>query len=223
MRSPIRLLGYRLVASCCPCHKYAGRWLCCQIGTIRWSRSGSMNGYGVIDGTTFFPTTEGIPQGGPLSPLLANIALHGLETAIQTAFPKEKRYNDSRQCWKPTVIRYADDFVALHQDRAVIEQCQDIANEWLADMGLRLKPSKTQIAHTLQHENDTAGFTFLGFHIRHYRVGKTHTSKSGGPGRPTTLLGFTTNIKPSTEALKRHSKHLKDIIRTARAWSQDAL
>jgi RNA-directed DNA polymerase len=113
--------------------------------------------------------------------------------------------------------------VVLHQDRAVIEQCHDIANEWLADMGLRLKPSKTQIVHTLQHENDTAGFTFLGFHIRHYRVGKTHTSKSGGPGRPTTLLGFTTIIKPSPEALKRHSKHLKDIIRTARAWSQDAL
>jgi len=178
---------------------------------------------GVIDGTTVQPTTEGTPQGGPLSPLLANIALHGLETVITTAFPYEKRINGSRQYWQPTVIRYADDFVVLHQDRAVIEHCQQIAIEWLAGMGLRLKASKTRITHTLNPENGAVGCDFLGFQVRHYRVGKTHTGKSGGYGRPSTPLGFKTIITPSSEALKKHSQILKETIRKARAWSQDEL
>ena len=61
---------------------------------------------GVLEGTDLFPTDEGAPQGGSLSPLLANIALHGLETAIRAAFPSKRR---GVQPWKPLVIRYADD------------------------------------------------------------------------------------------------------------------
>jgi RNA-directed DNA polymerase len=60
---------------------------------------------GVMDGQELFPTKEGTPRGGPLSPLLANIALHGLETAICSAFPRDKYVNGKRIRWKPQVIR----------------------------------------------------------------------------------------------------------------------
>ena len=106
---------------------------------------------GVMDGPELFPTDEGTPQGGAISPLLANVALHGLEMAVRTAFPKWT-YTPYRQPWQPQVIRYADDFVVLHPDLTIIERAQQIASDWLAGMGLELKPSKTRITHTL-HEH----------------------------------------------------------------------
>src|SRR5919202_321087 len=92
---------------------------------------------GVMDGKLFSPTSMGSPQGGGISPLLANVALHGLETAIRGAFMTTQG--------KPTVIRYADDFVALHPDLAVIDRVQSMVSDWLTTMGLELKPSKTRI------------------------------------------------------------------------------
>jgi RNA-directed DNA polymerase len=62
----------------------------------------------VMDGATLFPTEEGVPQGGNLSPLLANVALHGLETAVAQSVPGRLR-NGER--WRPLLIRYADDRV----------------------------------------------------------------------------------------------------------------
>ena len=64
---------------------------------------------GVLDGGQLFPTQEGAPQGGVLSPLLANIALHGLEEAVAAAFPKTSRVTGAKERWTPAVIRYADD------------------------------------------------------------------------------------------------------------------
>jgi RNA-directed DNA polymerase len=104
---------------------------------------------GVMDGGKLFPTEEGTPQGGVVSPLLANIALHGLETAIRQAFPQTKMIQGRQREWQPYVIRYADDFVALHEDETVIKHVQQLVNTWLAEMGLELKPSKTRITHTL--------------------------------------------------------------------------
>jgi len=63
-----------------------------------------------MDGGALFPTTEGTPQGGVISPLLANIALHGFETVIRAAFPERKPGTNIH--WKPIVVRYADDFVS---------------------------------------------------------------------------------------------------------------
>lgn len=176
---------------------------------------------GVLDGAEVFPTVAGTPQGGVISPLLANVALHGLETAIR-----------SRLCWRgrkappsPLVVRYADDFVVLHRDRAVVEAARVIASTWLADLGLELKPRKTRLAHTL-HPLDgvvgTAGFDFLGFHVRQYPVGKTHSGKYVGRGRPR-LLGHKTLITPSKAAQQRHLRAVAEVVRAHRTAPQAAV
>jgi RNA-directed DNA polymerase len=63
---------------------------------------------GVMDGEQLFPTLAGTPQGGIVSPLLANIALHGLETAIVSSVPY-RLWTGAKELWKPIVVRYADD------------------------------------------------------------------------------------------------------------------
>jgi hypothetical protein len=83
---------------------------------------------------------------------------------------------------------------------------------WLAPMSLELKPSKTRITHTLNQHNGLIGFDFLGFHIRQYKVGQTHSARS--TGRHPKLLGFKTIIKPSKAALKRHQQTLHTVIKT---------
>src|SRR5438445_622915 len=84
-------------------------------------------------GVDFQPTEAGAPQGGPLSPLLANVALHGLEPYLRAAFKNTVRINDQcYQGWKPLLVIYADDFVVLHEDRQVIEQVRQLSAKWLA-------------------------------------------------------------------------------------------
>jgi len=171
---------------------------------------------GVLEGPERFPTDAGTPQGGPLSPLLANVALHGLETAIRAAFPRD-RYGDGpvRWGWQPLVVRYADDFVILHEDVRVIEQARHLAARWLAGVGLALKPAKTRIGHTLLPAAGRAGFDFLGFEVRQYRVGY---HRSGA-----LRLGFKTIIKPSKPARKRHDAALAEAVRRHRGAPQAAL
>jgi RNA-directed DNA polymerase len=175
---------------------------------------------GVLDGQELFPTPAGTPQGGVASPLLASIALHGLETAIATAFPRTKRVNGRVVSpWRPIVIRYADDLVVLHEDGGVIEETQRLVSTWLAGMGLELKPSKTHITHTLRPYEGRVGFDFLGFHIQQYPVGRTHSGKDVR-GRP---LGFKTIITPSTEAIQRHKQVIRARVRRERTISQAEL
>ena len=164
---------------------------------------------GVVDGDELFPTTEGSPQGGVISPLIANIALHGLETTIAETHGKAK------------VIRYADDLVILHPELTVIEAAKETTARWLAEMGLELKPSKTQITHTLNEHEGNVGFDFLGFHIRQYPVGKTHSGKTAG--RYPKLLGYKTLIKPSEKAVQRHYQAICAVIDANPATSQTRL
>jgi RNA-directed DNA polymerase len=171
---------------------------------------------GVMDGGELYPTEAGTPQGGVASPLLANIALHGLEMAVVAALPY-RLSGGTKELWKPLVIRYADDFVVMHQDRATIEYLQQVVQTWLADMGLELKPSKTQIVHSSE------GFDFLGFHVRQYTVGKTHSARRAqGKGRRQ-LLGCKTIIKPSKAAKLRHAAALRAIVQSHKALPQAAL
>src|SRR5258707_14835857 len=93
---------------------------------------------GVMEGKKLFPTEEGAPQGGVISPILANRALHGLETSITSAYPARKMKDGKEVAWRPKVIRYADDFLVLHRDLTVIKEVQQMASEWLT--GIRFGP-----------------------------------------------------------------------------------
>ena len=162
---------------------------------------------GVMDGRELFPTEEGTPQGGVISPLLSNIALHGMENRIRQV---NKTAN---------LIRYADDFVILHPDITVIHKCQQVVAEWLSGIGLELKPSKTRITHTLNScGNEKPGFDFLGFTIRQFPVGKNYSGRCNGK-----LLGFKTIIKPSKKKLKSHTESLRKAIKSHKAAPQEAL
>ena len=103
----------------------------------------------VLDGR-FNPTEMGTPQGGVISPLLANIGLHGLEIYIKSTNPKLG------------VVRYADDFIVTAKDKGSLEKAQIQIQQWLSERGLELSAEKTLI--TSMEE----GFDFLGFNHRHY-------------------------------------------------------
>ncbi len=107
---------------------------------------------GVFEGGTVSATGAGTPQGSPLSPLLANIALHVLDEAWATGGTR-----------LGTLVRYCDDFVVLCATREQAEQARERAAAVLADLGLRLHPEKTRIVHLTR---GAEGFDFLGFHHR---------------------------------------------------------
>ncbi|NET05969.1 MAG: group II intron reverse transcriptase/maturase [Symploca sp. SIO2B6] len=181
---------------------------------------------GVMDDMVHHKTSEGTPQGGVISPLLANIALHGLEKRINQVFPKLEKHQ--RETWfhkkgesfnTPSIIRYADDFVIMHENLAIVQKCQQITAEWLKGMGLELKPSKTRISHTLKKHEGKTGFDFLGFNIRQYPVAEEYLAKDTR-GK---ILGFKTLIKSSKEAIKRHVEKLGKIINAHKSAPQQVL
>jgi len=112
---------------------------------------------GYVDKNVYHETETGTPQGGVISPLLANIALHGMENAIGV-----KHNSRGEIIGKRAVVRYADDFVCFCETKEDAEQVQQILTEWLKERGLTLSEEKTRIVHL------TEGFDFLGFHVRHY-------------------------------------------------------
>lgn len=182
---------------------------------------------GVIDNEQLYPTSEGTPQGGVISPLLANIALHGMEERIkQFAETIDLKKNDGTQVsWmnkrrRLNLIRYADDFVILHEDLTVVQRCRDIISEWLKGIGLELKPSKTRLTHTLHaYEEEQPGFDFLGFNIRQFPTGKHNSAKSTN-GK---TLGIKTLITPSKQKQKVHYEQIAKVIETHKAAPQEAL
>ena len=127
---------------------------------------------GVLDQGYPFPTNEGTPQGGVISPLLANIALHGMEERVKQ-YAETLKGNESKTIKRQSLslIRYADDFVIIDKDVNVIQECQKIIANWLSDIGLELKPSKTRLTHTLDKHDGNVGFEFLEFHIQQHKVG----------------------------------------------------
>ncbi|MFD7668628.1 group II intron reverse transcriptase/maturase [Streptomyces sp. NPDC059788] len=144
----------------------------------RWLKAG------VMEDGRFLATEEGTPQGGVISPLLMNVALHGLETAAGCEY-------GVKQCGRepgavpgtPVLVRYADDFVAICHSEEEAHQVRRKLGEWLGPRGLTFNEEKTRVVHLDE------GFDFLGFNVRRYS-GK--------------LL-----IKPSKEAVKRFQERLR--------------
>ena len=182
---------------------------------------------GVMDGKNLFPTDEGTPQGGVISPLLANVALHGMEELIKGLAPKfDIKRPDNTQLGirdklkSISLIRYADDFVIVHENLEVIKMCKTEIEKWLSGIGLELKPSKTRLAHTLNKlEDEEPGFNFLGFNIRQFPVGKYNSGSKSKSG----LLGFKTIITPSKESQKRHYRKVAEVIDKSRGLDQATL
>jgi RNA-directed DNA polymerase len=121
---------------------------------------------GVVEDGAFTPTEEGTPQGGVISPLMMNVALHGLEEAAGVRYQASGRNAGDTRPGCPVVIRYADDLVACCHSRQQAGQVKAQLAAWLAPRGLVFNEDKTKIVHL------TEGFDFLGVNVRRYRNGK---------------------------------------------------
>ena len=116
---------------------------------------------GFIDQGTLNPTEEGVPQGGIISPVIANLTLDGLETALRSHYSRNTKRG---QAAKVNLVRYADDFIVTGSSRAVLnDEVMPLVQAFLHERGLTLSENKTRITHIEQ------GFDFLGQNIRKYR------------------------------------------------------
>jgi RNA-directed DNA polymerase len=157
----------------------------------RWLRAGVME-----DGKVTL-TREGVPQGGVISPVIMNVALHGMEQAAGV------RYWEGCATLRaapgtPVLVRYADDLALLCASRAQADKVKERLSGWLEPRGLAFNEAKTRIVHLSQ------GFDFLGFSIRRYPNGKLLT-------------------KPSKEAMRRIRERLSAEATALRGANADAL
>lgn len=114
---------------------------------------------GYMEGSVRGNTEQGTPQGGVISPVLANFALNGLEDALKGAFKNTHQFNKA----KINLVRYADDFVITGISKELLETTvQPAVTNFLAIRGLQLAPEKTKITHLAE------GYDFLGQNIRKY-------------------------------------------------------
>lgn len=159
---------------------------------------------GILDKGVFQQNDKGTPQGGVISPLLANVALHGMENLVKSI--DKNAY----------LVRYADDFVVLHNELKIIEQCKATIQKWLEGIGLELKTSKTKIVNTLNTlEEKSPGFDFLGFNVRQYKTSKNNSGKR--------RKGFKTLIKPSKNSIQKHKDRIKEVVNKGKSKPQMAL
>jgi RNA-directed DNA polymerase len=146
---------------------------------------------GVMDRGRFAPTERGSPQGGVISPVLMNVALHGMEEAAGVRYIPTGSNAGTARPGSPVVVRYADDLLALCHTREQAEQVKARLAAWLTPRGLVFNEDKTRIVHLADD-----GVDFLGFNVRRYR-GK--------------LL-----IKPSKAAVKRIRARLTSEMKALR-------
>lgn len=172
-----------------------------------WLKAGVMEGYANSSKPKeIVKTTMGTPQGGVISPLLANIALHGLENHL-LEFVAElpiKPYsgaNRGRAAKKKAlgIIRYADDFVLTHRNKEILELCIAETHKWLATVGLEISEEKSSLRDTRD------GFQFLGFKITVVR-------------KPT-AGNYKVKIQASREKQKALLEKVKEIVRSNKSIS----
>jgi RNA-directed DNA polymerase len=159
----------------------------------KWLKSGYMEKH------VLYPTEEGTPQGGIISPVLANMTLDGLERMLREIFPKTTVKGIAA---KVNVIRYADDFIVTASSKELLEQeAKPRIEAFLKERGLELSSEKTRITHIKD------GFDFLGQNVRKYKVGKQHK-----------LL-----IKPAQKNVHAHLEKIREIIRKNQTLSAGRL
>jgi RNA-directed DNA polymerase len=152
---------------------------------------------GVVEQGRLHRTEDGVPQGGVVSPLLLNVALHGMEMAAGVRYYQTGNSAGKTVTGCPVLIRYADDFVALCHTRQEALEVKARLAKWLAPRGLSFNEDKTRVVSLAD------GFDFLGFNVRRYR------SK---------LL-----IKPSKAVIRRIRERLRSELRALRGHSAKAV
>jgi RNA-directed DNA polymerase len=150
---------------------------------------------GVMEGGEFSRTVAGTPQGGVISPLLANIYLHVLDTRLARRGVGE-------------LVRYADDGVVLCRSAAQAGAALEAAGEILADLGLRLHPDKTKVVDLRQGRE---GFDFLGCHFRARMSGRLWEQRG--------IIRYYLHRWPSQKAMKRLRGKVRDCTGRNRAGS----
>jgi RNA-directed DNA polymerase len=154
---------------------------------------------GYVYDRQLFPTNEGSPQGGVISPTYANMTLDGMEPMILAKYWANKKgiINVRHNSQKVHVVRFADDFVVTANSREVLEDIKDMIIEFLGQRGLELSAEKTVITHI----ND--GFDFLGWNFRKFN-GK--------------LI-----IKPSSKSINKVTQTISELIHNSRTVLQEQL
>jgi len=152
---------------------------------------------GVIEKGKLFATEKGTPQGGIISPTLANMALDGLDERLNRAIRQKK--SNGNVIFNPMInlVRYADDFIITGSTPEVLERAKEVVQEFLQERGLSLSEEKTRIVHI------ETGFDFLGQNVRMY----------GGK-----LL-----IKPSKDSVKRALTKVRCTVQENKAVNQETL
>jgi RNA-directed DNA polymerase len=149
---------------------------------------------GYVERASLFPTEVGTPQGGIISPTLANMVLDGLERRLEDSIRKRKV--NGRVVFNPKInlIRYADDFVVTGDSPETLAKAKEVVVTFLKERGLELSPEKTRIVSLAE------GFNFLGQNVR--------------------LYGDKVLIKPSKEALARVYDKIRDIVQRNKSGDQ---
>ncbi len=134
----------------------------------QWLKSGYMEKH------VLHETMDGTPQGGIISPALANCALDGLEQLLKEKYPAGQHLKSlGGLCSSVNFIRYADDFVITSKSKDLLEgEVQPLVEKFLQQRGLKLSPKKTVITHVEK------GFDFLGQNVRRYPDGKLRIKPS---------------------------------------------
>jgi RNA-directed DNA polymerase len=166
-----------------------------------------------------FPT-EGTPQGGIISPLLANIAIDGLQHNLANEITKKFGKTSSMQVY---YIRYADDFVVMAPSKEIIEQVKLICASWLSTMNLEMKSEVTRIIYTLKELSPnkfiSEYFDFLGFRFKQRQLSKhVKWSEGGKTSRTRTFVLINPNRierhKGSITSLLKKIGNVQTLIKT---------
>lgn len=163
---------------------------------------------GYIEEDAFVQTDKGTPQGGIISPLLANIALDGMEEELGVKYIKTNTKRDGMIYEvrdTKTVVRYADDFVIMCETKEEAESMYDKLKPYLAKRGIELSMEKTKVTHLSE------GFDFLGFNIRSYKNLKA-------PQKADRLF-----IKPSAKSISKFKEKVREEIAIIHGGNATAL